>query len=143
VNIEQQFEQSRVLADKGCSEPPPNVPRTIILSGQGTESQQIFTSEVLSADIRVIEFEVTEFGPDTRLFIGGNNNPSQGRFGVVSPGYFDTTGEFYALPGLAQYYGRSLVLIPPEIISALGVRVSVSVGTKFNIWDTGLRFSST
>lgn len=143
VNIEQQFEQSRVLAEKGCSEPPPNEPRTIILSGEATGTQQIFTSEELSPDIRVIEFEVTQFGPDTRLFIGGNNNESQGRFGVVSPGYFDTTGEFYAMPGLAQYYERSLVLIPNEIISALGVRVSVSVGTKFNIWDTGLRFTST
>lgn len=143
VNIEQLFEQSRVLAEKGCSEPPPNVPRNILLSGTGTGTRQIFTTGEVDSGVKVVEYEVTEFGPSTRLFIGGNNNEPQGRFGVVSPGYYDGTGEFYAMPGQAQYYRRSLLLIPSEITSALGVRVSVPVGTKFNLWDTGLRFAST
>lgn len=113
------------------------------MNGTGSGTQQVFTSGVIDSAVKVIEFEVVNFGVDTRLFISGNNNEPQGRFGVVSPGYFDADDNFYAMPGEAQYYERNLMLIPEEIISSLGVRVSVSVGTIFNVWDTGLRFAST
>lgn len=133
------FDESKALAEKGCDEPPPNVPRSIIMSGTSSANKQVFTSDVLDPEIKVIEFEVTSFGPDTRLYIAGNENVPQGRFGVLFVGYFDTDGSFYAGEGFAQYYQKNLIVVPPELSSSLGVRVSMPLATNFNIWDTGLR----
>ena len=140
-DIAAQFERSRVLAEEGCKAAPVNVPRTKIMEGTGTVGNQVFTSPLLDSAISVVEFEVTQFNENTRLFIAGNQDEKQGRFGNLFPGYFDTDGNFYAMPGLAQYYERNLVIIPEEIKGSMGLRVSVSPGTKFNIWDTGIRLA--
>jgi len=143
VNIEQIFEQSRVLAEKGCKEELPSVPRTLLFSGTATAEKQVFTSQELSKEIRVIEFEITSFGPDTRIYKAATLDPAQGRYGIIFPGFFDDGGTFYPGPGISQYYESNLVIVPREIISAFGLRVSVPLSTSFNVWDSGLRFNYT
>lgn len=116
---------------------------SLILSATSTLGSQIFDTPVLPEQVRSLRLLITDFWDNrngTRVFKRDESGRLNGSFGVVSIGYIQE-GEAYYLESNNLSFPSLLVEVPRFIADNAVCRLSMPVGTTFQLFDTGQRHS--